>query len=42
VENPQGVERGVRGVAVDGEAPGDGVVRLSDDGRGHEVRVVMG
>jgi cyclic beta-1,2-glucan synthetase len=42
IENPQGVERGVQSVTVDGQALADGVIQLADDGRAHEVRVVMG
>jgi cellobiose phosphorylase len=42
VENPHGVERGVAAVTVDGQPRPDGWVELLDDGREHEVRVVMG
>jgi cellobiose phosphorylase len=42
VENPSGVERGVRSVTLDGVEVAGGVVPLADDGRWHEVRVVMG
>jgi cyclic beta-1,2-glucan synthetase len=42
VENPTGVERGVRSVTLDGAEVAGGVVALADDGRRHEVRVVMG
>ncbi|MGE5755186.1 MAG: GH36-type glycosyl hydrolase domain-containing protein, partial [Planctomycetaceae bacterium] len=42
VENPAGVERGVRGVMLDGEPCAAGAVALADDGREHAVRVVMG
>jgi cellobiose phosphorylase len=42
VENPNGVERGVREVTVDGTARADGVIPLADDGRSHEVRVLLG
>jgi len=42
VENSHGVERGVVEVSLDGEIrPGKGV-ELLDDGRTHEIRVVMG
>jgi cyclic beta-1,2-glucan synthetase len=43
VENPDGVERGVRSVEIDGQplAP-EGGVPLEDDGREHAVRVRMG
>ena len=42
VENPEGVNRGVRQVVLDGMPLPDGPIPLSDDGRQHEVRVVMG
>jgi cyclic beta-1,2-glucan synthetase len=42
VENPQGVERGVRRVELDGAAQEGGEIGLVDDGKRHEVRVVMG
>jgi cyclic beta-1,2-glucan synthetase len=42
VENPQGIERGVSSTTLDGQACPDGWVPLVDDGRTHEVRVVMG
>ncbi len=46
VENPEGVQRGVVSIEVDGEpvAPEGGVARipLEDDGREHRVRVVLG
>jgi cyclic beta-1,2-glucan synthetase len=42
VENPGHVERGVQEVRVDGELQADGVIRLADDGRTHEVQVVLG
>jgi cyclic beta-1,2-glucan synthetase len=42
VENPNGVERGVRTVALDGRPVSDGGVELTDDGQRHEVRVQMG
>ena len=43
VENPHGVSRGVAAVELDGE-PIDGTagVALSDDGKVHRVRVVLG
>jgi cyclic beta-1,2-glucan synthetase len=40
VENPHGVEHGVREVWLDGEQIPS--IALHDDGRPHEVRVVMG
>ena len=42
VENPRGVERGVRTVTMDGDEQPAAVVPLRDDGQEHEVRVVMG
>jgi cyclic beta-1,2-glucan synthetase len=42
VENPRGVERGVKGVWLDGRAQSDGVIELIDDGGNHQVRVEMG
>jgi len=42
VENPQGVNRGVRQVLLNGISLPDSWIPLSDDGRQHEVRVVMG
>jgi cyclic beta-1,2-glucan synthetase len=42
VENPQGVERGVAEVHVDGQRQEGKEVALLDDGQSHEVRVVLG
>ena len=42
VENPRGVNRGVEQVTLDGEVLPGKEVPLLDDGRRHEVRVVMG
>ncbi len=42
VENPQGVERGVASVTLDGHPVDGGRVPLADDGREHEVRVKLG
>ena len=43
VENPKGVCRGVSGITLDGTlVPGEGLVPLIEDGRTHEVRVVLG
>src|SRR5262249_23198211 len=42
VENPTGVERGVKYLALDGKVLEDQPVNLSDDGRAHEIRVAMG
>jgi cyclic beta-1,2-glucan synthetase len=41
IENPNGVEQGVREVSIDGERVERKVIALHDDGRSHEVRVVM-
>ena len=42
LENPDGVERGVVATFLDDQPVEDATVPLSDDGRRHEVRVVMG
>jgi cellobiose phosphorylase len=42
VDNSAGAGRGVRSVTVDGQAAASGAVPLCDDGRSHEVRVVLG
>jgi len=43
VENPKGVCRGVSSVSLDGTPLlGEGLVPLSDDGREHRVRVLIG
>ena len=42
VDNPAGVERGVRSVTVDGQPVPGGTVPLLDDGREHDVRVELG
>jgi cyclic beta-1,2-glucan synthetase len=42
VENPQHVERGVLELSLDGQPCGDGKIPLNDDGRAHDIRVVMG
>jgi cyclic beta-1,2-glucan synthetase len=42
VENPDGVERGVRSVTLDGVVVSDGLVSLADDGETHQVAVRMG
>jgi len=43
VENPEGVSRGVSRVSLDGAPlPGEARVPLSDDGREHRIRVVLG
>ncbi len=43
VENPKGVCRGVSAISLDGnELAGEMAIPLSDDGREHQVRVVLG
>jgi cyclic beta-1,2-glucan synthetase len=42
VENPDGVNRGVRSVDVDGRVMSDGLIPIIDDGGVHHVRVVLG
>jgi cellobiose phosphorylase len=42
VENPAGVERGVRSVTADGQPVPSGAVPLLNDGREHDVRVELG
>jgi cellobiose phosphorylase len=42
VENPTGVNRGVRQVRLDGVAAPGGAIPLVDDGRPHRVQVLMG
>ncbi len=42
VENPDGVNRGVVRVELDGEQQANGSVPLAADGATHQVRVVMG
>lgn len=42
VENPQGVNRGVRQIELDGIPLAENRIPLVDDGKQHEVRVVMG
>jgi cyclic beta-1,2-glucan synthetase len=42
VENPDGVERDVRSVSVDGVVCADRAIPLADDAQEHQVRVVMG
>jgi hypothetical protein len=41
VDNPAGVNRGVRQVILDGVVLPGGVIPLLDDGRPHQVRVLM-
>ena len=42
VENPLGVSRGIVSVEVDGDLQADGVIRLTDDEKTHNVRIIMG
>ena len=42
VENPDGVNRGVRSVDVDGRTMPDGLIPIIDDGGTHQVRVLLG
>jgi cellobiose phosphorylase len=42
VENPQGRERGIATICVDGRPCENGTVSLTDDGQSHDVRVFMG
>jgi cyclic beta-1,2-glucan synthetase len=42
VENPRGVEHGVSEVVVDGQKRENKDIALADDGKTHEVRVVLG
>jgi cyclic beta-1,2-glucan synthetase len=42
VHNPRGVEHGVERVTADGSVPTDKLIELVDDGRRHEVEVVLG
>ena len=42
VVNPDGVQRGVLRVTVDGQEVPEGLIPLEDDGREHGVHVVMG
>ena len=41
VENPSGVNRGVRQVTLDGEVLPGNEIPLPDDGRQHQVQVLM-
>jgi len=42
VDNPDGVNRGVRRVTLDGESLTDGTIPLTDDGGHHHVAIVLG
>ncbi len=41
VENPKGLESGTTAVWLDGQAQAEPLIPLADDGRSHEVRVVI-
>ena len=41
VENPNGVNQGIKDISVDGKILSDHLVPLVDDGRQHEVHVLM-
>jgi cyclic beta-1,2-glucan synthetase len=42
VENPEGVQKGVKQVTLDGKVMADNSVPLLEDGRSHRVEVLMG
>jgi cyclic beta-1,2-glucan synthetase len=42
VVNPHGVQRGLQALRVDGQAVEDGAFDLVDDGKSHQVEVVLG
>jgi cyclic beta-1,2-glucan synthetase len=42
VDNPEGVNRGVRQIMLDGAAAPDGLIPLVDDSQCHQVKVVLG
>jgi cellobiose phosphorylase len=42
VENPQALSRGVASVELDGIVQQDDLLLISDDGRNHDARVVIG
>jgi cellobiose phosphorylase len=42
VENPDGVNRGIRQIVLNGVSLPDNRIPLTDDGRQHEVGVLMG
>jgi cyclic beta-1,2-glucan synthetase len=42
IENPSRVERGVRSITLDGQIAPKQEIELRDDGRPHEVRVLLG
>ena len=42
VENPAGVNRGIHAIMLDRETVPNGAILLTDDGRAHQVEVVLG
>jgi cyclic beta-1,2-glucan synthetase len=42
VLNPERLNRGVRQVSLDGQPLPDGLIPLVDDGREHQVQVLLG
>jgi cellobiose phosphorylase len=42
VENPEGISRGVRTITLDGQPLPEKAIPLADDGRPHQVTVVLG
>ena len=42
VENPDGVSKGVKEIIVDGKTYSDNLIPVFEDGKTHEVRVIMG
>ncbi|MGV8907260.1 MAG: GH36-type glycosyl hydrolase domain-containing protein, partial [Acetobacterium sp.] len=42
VKNPEGISKGVKSIALDGVITMTNVINLSNDGKNHEVEVVMG
>jgi cyclic beta-1,2-glucan synthetase len=42
VENPEGINQGVKRITLDGEDQHDETIPLADDGQRHDVRVRMG
>jgi cyclic beta-1,2-glucan synthetase len=42
VDNPDGIQRGIRQVVLDGNSISGNLITLVDDGQLHEVRVVLG
>jgi len=42
IRNPHGVQRGVKGLTVDGKAVRGNVVKWIGDGKAHRVEVTMG